>query len=300
MKIGFMGSNTQVINIINMLKKKNIECINLNEIIKDKNERRIIKLYKFIKAIKDIDIIYNIYNNFSIYKFFFIAKMFGVKTLNHWIGSDVLDAEKRKKNYIFNNSLVDLNLSCSLHIKKEIENLGVDSKVLPIIPFNIEYKIYKMPDKHRVLVYLPSDKENFYGIDYIKKLSNKYSDIKFYIVGNDKRDLICSENVEFKGNVSYEEMEKIYRKTSILIRMPKHDGLSLMVLEALGKGKEVIYNYSFPGTNLAKNQEQLEEKFEKIVNFPPEINDEGYNYVTENLNHEIISRKLVNIFKGVL
>ena len=300
MKIGLMGSDTQVQNLINMLKTRNIECVDLNKIIKDKNENNFIKFYKFIDVIKDINIIYSISNSFKLYSLFFVAKFFGVKIVNHWIGSDVLVAKKSKKNYIFNNLLVDINLACSSHIKKEIKDLGIESYNIPIIPSNIKYVISDMPNQHKVLVYLPENKEIFYGLEYIKKLSNKYNNIKFYIVANNNNKLISSRNVEFKGNVSYNEMEKIYQEISILIRMPKHDGLSMMVLEALGKGKEVIYNYSFPGTHLAKDYKQLDEEFRKIITFPPEINYEGYNYVTENLNHEIISRKLVNIFKGVL
>ena len=93
-------------------------------------------------------------------------------------------------------------------------------------------------------------------------------------------------------------MYQIYNKISILIRIPEHDGLSLMLLEALIKGKNVIYCYDFPYTKKATSFEELDEKFKQIISYNPEPNTKGHDYIMKEYNMEDIKNKLKKIILG--
>jgi hypothetical protein len=294
MKIGLLGPNTQVQHISKLFDQYQIEYVNLNDSLKMKN--KFLRFLEFVKMIKDVDIVYGIYGGHNFNLRFGIAKIYGKKVINHWIGSDVLEAQKNRW-YRINQLFININLSCSNLIKDEIKELGIDSIELPIIPSGLDYNLSEMPSQHAVLVYLPEGKEDFYGIDYIDFLAKKYEAIDFFIVANSNSELLPYKNVHFMGKLNLEEMEQLYKRISILIRLPRHDGLSLMLLEALAKGKEVIYIYDFPFVNTVKNLEELVECFEKIIESPPKINIDGHNYIKNNYNDRAVYERFMNIIK---
>ena len=60
-------------------------------------------------------------------------------------------------------------------------------------------------------------------------------------------------------------MDKIYDQTSILLRMPEHDGLSGMIFDALAKGRYVIRSVKFPGCYYAENYEDVKKHVNAIL-----------------------------------
>ncbi|WP_282154477.1 hypothetical protein [Cytobacillus gottheilii] len=296
MKIGLLGPNTQVQHISKLLNKNNVKYINLNESLLEKNV--ILRFIKFYRMIIGLDIIYGLYGGFKFNPRYLIAKFAGKKVINHWIGTDVLEAQNNKLNKL-NQLFIDTNLSCSSLIKSEIADLGINSIEIPIIPSGMNYDLSEMPKSHAALVYLPEDKELFYGLDYVKALVKTFKTVKFYIVANNNQNLLPYDNVKFLGKLDLSEMEELYKKISILVRLPKHDGLSLMLLEALAKGKEVLYIYDFPNVRAVNNNEDLKSSFEEIIKKPPMLNLQGHNYIKENYSSDIVFNKLIKVFKEI-
>ena len=81
--------------------------------------------------------------------------------------------------------------------------------------------------------------------------------------------------------------------------MPKHDGLSLMLLEALIKGKEIIYSYKFPYTQYAASKEEVSDKINEIIQKQPEFNKLGHQYVLKNYNINDIKENLKKILFNI-
>ncbi|NME35810.1 MULTISPECIES: glycosyltransferase [Fusobacterium] len=296
MKIFFMGSS-QIHRLGNIMKNKTfIE-------IENSQKNKILKIKEDIKKILKSDIIYGAYIGVLNKKnllYLIIGKCLRKKVICHWIGSDVLVALKNPKKALFMQRFIDMNLSGSEILKKELESIGIKSIEEHIILNDINYKTLKMPEEHSVLVYLPTNKEDFYGEEYIKKLSKEFLKIKFYVVANENKDKFKEyPNIINLGKVSIEEMEKIYKKISILIRMVEHDGLSLMLMEALAKGKEVIYSYDFPYTYKSNDYKSLKENFVNIIKNKPTENIKGAKYITENFKVENYINNLISYFKEV-
>lgn len=295
MKIGLIGPQTQVQHIVQLFKKNDVEYVVLNETFKKGNV--LTKYVNYVKIIREVGVIYSIGIAFRINPKIIIPKIFGKKVINHWIGSDVLVAKRGKTSKI-NQLFIDKNLSCSSLIKEELNEMGIRSTLIPIIPSGLKYDIAKMPANHGVLVYLPEGKEEFYGLKYVELLANKFSNVLFYIVANTNSKLILLDNVIFMGKLGLVEMEKLYDKISILLRLPEHDGLSLMLIEALAKGKKVIYKYDFPHVYTIKNEEELVYIFKQIVEEEPTINYEANRFINENYNEEVIYEMIKREFSN--
>ena len=102
-------------------------------------------------------------------------------------------------------------------------------------------------------------------------------------------------NVETK-QIDYDtDMMEIYKQTSLLIRLTKHDGFSSMVLEALSLGRNVIWTYKIPHCF------QTEAEREKLLNLfnkarKREYNSSGAHRVRNNFNYSNFINKLESLY----
>lgn len=300
MVIGILGPKNQAQHIMNLLRKNKIEYIDLSYYFKNPNLLiRYKNRYKnYINAVRKVDVVYGIGQAFRLNPKLILARLLRKPVINHWIGSDVLAARKNKMHRI-NQLFINTNLSCSMLIKDEIMEMGINSKLLPIIPSGMRYDVAKMPEEHSVLVYMPEGNELFYGKKYVEYLAREFPTVRFLIVANSNKELINLENVSFLGRLSLEEMESLYDEISILLRLPEHDGLSLMLLEALAKGKQVIYKYKFPYVYTVSEMNDLRKAFEDIIKKTPKINYEANEFIRNNYNEKVILDELMNILKAI-
>jgi hypothetical protein len=294
MKVLLYGS-TQIQHVKDLFNLNEIEVI----IEKDIHKFKYFKPIHFIKLIKKVDVVYKIYGNSTFDWRLFLSKLFRKKTITHWIGTDVLEEMQNKNNLTarINRHLTDTNLAGSSLLKKELKEVGIEAFEIPIVPIKMITNLSFMPIKHSVLVYAPEGREYFYGMNYVEFLAKKYPDVVFHIVANSKNSLFMP-NVIYHGKLSLEKMNELYNKVSILFRYPEHDGLSMMLLEALAKGKHVIYPYSFPNVHTPKSRkiEDVEACFKKIINDSPKINYKGSQYVHDTYN----GSQILKLYKKVL
>ncbi|MFX0134056.1 MAG: hypothetical protein ACFFDN_10470 [Candidatus Hodarchaeota archaeon] len=227
------------------------------------------------------------------WKVYLLAKLFHKKVVTHWIGSDGwLATTKSKFKYYakFCNFFTNKQLVVSSSIKEEIESIGIKNiEVIPILPKFISRNISKMEQKNdnfTVLSYIPTKDFDFYGGKEILKLAKDDHNIKFWILTrSDTIDQYSEENVTYLGMVPPNEMDNIYNKCHILIRYVKHDGMPKMLIEALQKGLQVIYNFPFPFVNYCTSLEQIKKKLYEIKeNY--HINHKGRAYVLKNYRPE--------------
>lgn len=296
MRVMLYGTS-QIQHVKQLFEKNSIEVVGLPDTSLMKS--KLLKTWCFLKSIKNVDAIYKVYTDTDLNWYFLLARLAGKKTITHWIGTDVLVAKKKKKSYITKLGMwaTDVHLACSSLLKDELNELGINSYEIPIVPTKMFNDSSLMPKKHSVLVYAPEGKELFYGMEYVKHLAIEYPEIQFHIVAN-SRDSLSMKNVIFHGKLSLDEMNEIYDQISILFRFPEHDGLSLMLLEALAKGKYVIYPYKFPYVNTPETREldDVKDCFSNIVNNLPKINYEGSKYVREIYN----DKRIFNLYAKVL
>jgi len=254
----------------------------------------------FIINIRKFDALLLIYVCKAHYIYAYIAKVFGVPTIAHWIGTDVYKLLHSKRKYPGLHKYT-IHLACSNELQEELATKGVSAKVLIIEPGHISIDIAKMPELHAVCIYMPNGRELFYGYDILSKVINKYPQVDFYIVANNNSDLFPQPNAKMLGWISREEMDSLYNKISIVIRCVAHDGWSQIVTEGLFKGKEIIYNFSkIPYTRKAATFEQICKEMDDILLNPPTPCRDAHEYALKNHKPQMYSERMANEIRELL
>ncbi len=210
-----------------------------------------------------------------------VARLLRKQLVWHWIGSDVLAYARgrgwrqRLRRYLAER-VVKLHLADSPELAEELAALGLESTVCRLLPPSIEAEPLKMPDRFRVLSYWFDDRLSFYGGDIVFEQARRLPDVEFLIAGAHGRGAPHLPNVRFLGRVK--DLDPVYAKTSVLLRLPKHDSLSVMVLEALARGRYVVYNKDFPCAMRADTPDQVHAALLELRE-RTEPNDEGARMV---------------------
>lgn len=230
-----------------------------------------------------------------------ISLFFNKEIYIEWAGSDVLKAKKFfekgmiNKNYIYK----PVHFSESKWIQCELREIGIETKLCKASLCNIEKNnkdnIEFLTNNKSIIAftYLGKNRENFYGLDNIIKLAEKFPNVKFRVCGTDGENLVHLNNIEYLGwiNNVNEELDNC----NIFLRLIEHDGLSNTVLEALSKGKFVIYSYPFDYCETYKNDNELFAVFQKLINLTKKRNNnkEAINFVVKNYSKEILLKNLI-------
>jgi hypothetical protein len=191
-----------------------------------------------------------------------IAEALDVPVVRWWVGSDVLaclhDPEEASAARELSRHIT-INLTVAPHLRQELEEIGIRASVLAI-PTHRPAAM-AMPWSHDVarttLAYLPTDGADFYGAQAVRQLALACPHLRFIVVADTNGDLADLPNVVSLPFVK--DMEPIYRQAGSLLRLTRHDGLPRMVLEALGRGRYVIYSRSYPHCIYADSAEQARE-----------------------------------------
>jgi len=189
----------------------------------------------------------------------------GLKIVLHWIGSDVLLA-KRKVYYNLDIFRRALNVAVAPWLKDELEGMDIPtSEIIPLIPPDIvSTRREPLPKKFRILYYLPFGRETLYTPEIISRIAEALKDVEIYVVGGGRGP--SHPNVVHIGKVERKNMPEIYKKTVVLVRYTSHDGLPLMILEALSYGRYVIFNKPLEGVIYVRNEEEVINKLEDLKN----------------------------------
>jgi len=225
---------------------------------------------------------------------FEIARRYGVPIVAHWIGSDVLRLCEHVEEHgqppgdLFD--LIDLHLADSPQLTAELAGLGVRTQVVRMLPPSVSAPIMPLPNDPAVLIYLPTGAEDFYGFDLMKQLAEAFKQVTFYIAAHDGTGLgPTPKNMKFLGEVT--DMDALYRNVSALIRICDHDSLSAMVLEALARGRYVIYSEDFPHTSKARTFSDAQAALVELLK-QSKPNQLGAAHVAEDFSWQAEMKKL--------
>jgi len=232
----------------------------------------------------------------------------------HWVGTDVLRVInpqtlnlKRRIKRCFLLSFFRIYKRC-YHIagapwlKEELKLVGIEAKFIPVVSPMIkeDTPIYPFPDTLTILSYIPLGREDFYGEEKLLQIARRNPDIKFIVVANSPdrkpKDL---DNCEYLGWVSRDKMEELYKEATCVMRLTKHDGLSGLGMEALLRGRYLIFTYKHPFVNKAGTVEEIQKALDEIK-LKKTPNYEGAQYVKENYSMEKVKSDLENFFLKIL
>lgn len=223
-----------------------------------------------------------------------------------WHGTDVLLASTR---YI-DGTIYSEYINRSVHIfsapwfSEELRPIVKNGTYLPISYIQNIGNTAKYTNL-KALTYLPQGKESFYGWDLIRQLAIAKPNLEITVIGSTGADLESYKNVNFIGWVDPNQVSELMMTHPIFLRLTEHDGKSVSVSEALGKGAEVIWNYPSPCCHTIElNAHQLIQKVEVIVEQIEKRgmlpNADNIDYAKASLSRDKVMSDFVNGFQKLL
>jgi hypothetical protein len=170
---------------------------------------------------------------------------------HYWLGTDVLNTvEEFEAGTIRRGPLAssrdDLHLADAQWLADELATVGLQASVAHVPqPYRSPETVPPMPDEFRVLTYLSADRFEFYGGDAILEVARRMPDVRFDVVGRpDDPTGAGLPNIQWHGWVA--DMQPFYADATVVVRIPRHDGLGATVIEALLNARHVVYTHEVP------------------------------------------------------
>ncbi len=227
-----------------------------------------------------------------------------IPVVMNWVGTDVLLAERAFLSGNFRENYVNQAIHfCEVDwIQDELNNIGISAEICNFVSFEKKFEA-KIPKENKlnVLSYIPKERSDFYGVEMFIKVAKNLPDVQFLIAGTDAEEYEpLPENLQALGWVK--NMDKVYDRTHVSVRIPEHDGLSTFILESLARGKEVIYKYAFDNCHSCINEDELTLRIEdlkaKFNRGEWKINSDGIEFIASEFSRKkILGNLLMKIQK---
>jgi hypothetical protein len=231
-----------------------------------------------------------------------IARRRDIPVVVIWAGTDVIAARSNPhlleviKNYGF------INISDGPWLVDELRELGIIAEYVPVTAIEPAPELAPLPERFNVLTYLPEPRRAFYGEPAIYDIASEFPHVPFTVVGRGGPNGAAPRNVNFLGHI--DEMPSRIDESTVLLRMPKHDGKSMLVLEALARGRHVIWNYDFPGVHYAKDTTEAIALLRSLERMHAagelDLNRCGYGYVAESFARAPLAQQFAGLLDGAM
>lgn len=167
-----------------------------------------------------------------------------------WVGSDVTSAAARLPEIPVRDFI---NFADAPWLAQELDSIGIPARYRALTAVPVGKSVAPLPTRFRVLTYLPVPRRRFYGETRIYALAHAMPAVEFLVIGNGEPDTAAPPNVKFFGHVR--DVGELIDASTVLVRLPEHDGTSLMVLEALARARHVLWTHEFPGVRAVADDE---------------------------------------------
>lgn len=192
-----------------------------------------------------------------------ICETRGRPVIHIWAGSDVLTIARSPMHVEAVRLLNISHWACAENLVPELAALGISARYVPLASAAVPSEIAAMPSEFRVLTYLPEPRRDFYGQRAIWKAAQALPNVRFIAVGAGRPQPEAPPNVEYTGEVH--DMEARLDAASVLIRFTEHDGLSLGVIEALSRGRHVLWTHDLPGVTMVRSPDGVITELQRFL-----------------------------------
>lgn len=191
-----------------------------------------------------------------------ICEARGRPTIHIWAGTDVLKIAHSPGHVERLQLLGIIHWAVSPQLVCELAEIGIDARCVTLASAQVPQVLPALPKQFAILTYLPQPSRDFYGQRAIFEAARAMPDVRFTAIGRGSPEAAAPSNVEYVGEVS--NIEQYIDAASVLVRMTQHDGLSQNVVEALARGRHVIWTYPYPGVLQACSQHELIEQLQQL------------------------------------
>lgn len=222
------------------------------------------------------------------------AKRYRVPVFVIWAGSDVIAANADPSDLHIVKQEGFTHLSDGPWLVDELAMLGLRAEYQPITAVRPGRPLKPLPKTFRVLTYLPEPRREFYGAKLTFEVARNMPDVEFVVCGAGGPSPDAPPNVTFLGHV--QDVERHIDESTVLLRMPNHDGKSMFVLETLSRGRHVVWNYEFPHVRTARDAAQVLSQLQELKRLHASgelsLNEAGRAFVLQHFSREETARRL--------
>lgn len=230
----------------------------------DRGTRHLASMASYLKS---IDLAYQIGGRITLGKFLLAARLLNrQKIVMHWVGSDAkncrpISLKGKGDPWVMR---APQHWGVSEWIVREVAELGVSCELVPLPAARAPRCPSDMPSRFSALVYVPdSNRSDLYGLDQILSVARELPSVPFELVGLQCGTITdAPKNLRIHGRIG--DLTEFYRNAVVVWRPTRHDGLSQMVMEALGHGRHVLWSYPFPGCLMAENAQDACEHISRL------------------------------------
>lgn len=226
----------------------------------------------------------------------------------HWVGSDVQRALKQHESRAVSPRIAEgaIHWSDAPWLAEEMGSIGVrcDYVALPVPA--VARETPPLPEEFRVLLYLPSVPKNRlnFDMDTLLRLPHDFPDVQFTVVPSPPESLPQPLPPNLEALAWVDDMDALYRRMSAHIRLTHHDGMSFMVLEALSRGRHVIWTFPVEGAIRACGHEAvraaLAELYEHHRAGTLGLNEAGARHALTHFDFDTLAAALDTRLQSVL
>lgn len=250
------------------------------------------------------DLAYSWGARISMGKFLWTARALGKnKVVVLWSGSDVLFAKDH-----FAQGKMDPWVASRIHwavspwLAEEVRELGVACEHVQVSFVDVVGPM-PLPEKFSVLAYIPSlKKAELYGLDVILQVARRFPGIEFNLVGLERGNVAeAPQNLRVFRRV---DLAKFFQQATVLLRPVRHDGLSFMVLEALARGRHVLYSRPLKGCINVSDTDSVCQELRRLHELHAAgalpINETGRQYIARDYNRERVRSELLGRWRQII
>jgi len=248
------------------------------------------------------DIVYQVGGPVVSKRFFATCRMLGLPLVKHWVGYDVLEASHREDVRRRNREQNITHWTVAPWLAEELASFGIRADVVPLSTIVPSPGLVLPSAPLTVLAYLPEHKFNFYGGMLVLSLARRFPGVRFLVLRCSGQGIEAPPNVQFLG--FRDDMEAVYARSHVLLRMADHDGLSHMVLEALNYGRYAIWNRPFAGALAARSEDNAAAL---LAHFDAQLtggrlvpNDGGRAYVAAHYARDFVAGQIKSGLQAAL
>ncbi|MBI2767796.1 MAG: hypothetical protein HYX53_18015 [Chloroflexi bacterium] len=226
----------------------------------------------------------------------------------HWVGTDVLIAteEHARANASAALSRRATHWCDAPWLAGELAAIGIAAEHVALPVEGLAAVAPPLPAHFRVLLYLPVDAfdREVFDMATLLELPRRFPDIAFTLIPSPAATLPAPlpPNLEAHGWV--DDMDALYRDVTVVVRLTTHDGTSFMALEALSRGRYVIWTYPLPGAVQASGLEPVAAAIESLAARYAagslSLNDEGIAFAREHFQPARATTELDRRLRAVL
>lgn len=208
-----------------------------------------------------------------------------------WAGSDVLEIRDSPDEIARVKARRYRHAACSAALAQELCDLGIPATELRLVVAERRAALAPLPSRFSVLAYCPGSREDVYGVDVMRELMRLLPHVHFHIIGGYRGDPSVP-NATYHGWI--DDVGPIVDAATVVVRPTRHDGMPLMVLEALARGRYVVWSHPLDGVLHARSADEIAAHLATLQHAHAEgrlsFNEVGFSAIENSFSAAAVTR----------